>query len=249
MKFNISKATPILFIPDWRRYEYENGQIYTQKFSTEDHIIMQVTCENEVGPEFIIEDCSTGRQTLLDVESEQINETTWMHQATITNVAEGIYTAIIGDAKSEPFMITSNSRDLEDTRLIRYRSASNVNSLYTIFNKPNGDAVWFELRIECGFKSNGLQPKISAETFRDQNQSLSYIYAHPYMVETLTFGTAEGLPAEYCELINDVFCCNDIFIDGRQIVRSEGATPQIQQLIEGTNRYVFTLDIEKKKIV
>lgn len=245
-KFKIGLATPLFFPNDIREYEYENELDYTQIFSVTDNIMLQLTSDHEQAPDVMLVDCVSGNSTEISGATSKLNNSVWLHLFSVSAPKEGCYRLEVGGHRSAPFEVTSNEMELSNTKLVRYTNASNNNALDTIFELGD-EKFYFEFRVECGFRSNGLQPKLDAESFRDQHQRLSYLYQHPYLVETLTFGQASGLPACYVNMINRIFCCDSVSIDGEDICRSDGATPQTQQLVENGQMYVVTIDVEKKK--
>lgn len=249
--FRIGSATPLFFPNEWREYDSENELDYVQKFAPTDTILLQLISDSSTAPTVYIGSCTDAAREFLEPTTTEtstyaINGTTYCHTLSLSGLEDGIYYIVAGGYRSAPFEVTSNEIELENTKLIRYTHSSNNNPLGNIFT-ANGSKVYFEFRVECGFKSSGIQPKIEAENFRDQFQRTSYLYSYPYLVETLTFGTASGLPAIFCDFINKIFSLDEVYVDGTRVVRSDSALPQAQQLIENAQKYVFTLDVEVQK--
>lgn len=238
--FKIGKVNTLFF--GKREYEFENSLEYRQKFFTTDNIVIQVIGDSE-RPSCILKNMEDYTKVFRILNTKQIGENLYLYYDTITGLEDGVYQIIIGGYKSQVFEVTSNENILKTTALIKYTHKSNLSPFSNIF-RIDGEPVVFEHRVECGFKSNGFQPKLEAEAYRDQFQEVHQTYSYPYLVETLTIGDACGVPNYYADWINDVLCLDYVEIDGQQIRRNDAVVPTLNAVMEGKKAYNVTVDVE-----
>lgn len=240
--YKISDVCPLAF--KTRDYEHENeGACYFQKFSTQDTILIQAIADQDTGPSFKLKNLVTNEETNISSTKIDVNERIKVFQAGVMP-AEGIYIIKVGNLESCEFQVTSDANELADTIKIEYTHSSNLSAFDALF--WNGESqISHTLRIEGGFKSQGLQPKLEAETYRTQSQEIRHLYAYPYLTETLTIGKASGVPPYYADLLNRILCLDTVLIDGQRYARSDRSTPSLTQVSENYCRYWITQDIEK----
>lgn len=221
----------------------ENELDYIQKFHTSDNIIVQVITDVATPPVSYLKSLTDqDNKEFITLETYPIGDG-YCHYINLNGLEDDVWQVVIGGHRSAPFEVCEDERLLENTRKISYSSSTNDTMFDNVF-LMNGEKVVFDFRVECGFKSNGLQPKLDAETFRDQHQNIHHLYSAAYLVETLTFGSAHGLPAIYCDFLNRIFCLDEVELDGKKIVRSENSVPEKVQLMDNSQRYVLTMDVE-----
>lgn len=238
--FTIGSATPILFPQYWRDYPMENSVNYIQKFYSGDTIIVQVVSDTDAPLAYLKSLTNPSVKTFVEFTSDTIGDYN-LFTLNMSGLEDDVYQLVIGGYRSAPFEVCSSDEILSRTKLIKYTNHGNSMFFGNVFN--DGEIV-FEFRVECGFKSNGVQPKLDCEFFRDQNQNIKFMYAQPYLVETLTFGDARGLPAMYADFINRLFCFDTIDVGGVKVKRSEGSVPSLNKLMDYGQQYVITLDVE-----
>lgn len=131
--------------------------------------------------------------------------------------------------------------ECEELKKITYKGDSNVNQFNTYF----GYGLEYTLRLPVGFKSTSIQNRLSAETFRNQNQELKLLYSAPYETQTLIIGNGLGVPTWMATLINYIFCLSDVTINGEKYIRSEESVPEVVGGIEGYPLHVYNMSVER----
>lgn len=247
MSYKISDVTPLFFSgKNARKYEHEvnGGSDYLQKFSKADKICIRVVTDGSDCPNVWKNDLISGLRQSVHMDMHTIGSAK-VYAATLT-LTEGFYTIVVGDLESEPFIVTDDKTILDNTIKIEYTHSSNNTPFDDLFWQPGGEQLpELTFRVEGGFKSGGMQPRLEAETYRTQNQEIRHLYAHPYTVETLTIGDASGVPAYYADFLNKILCLDSVKIDGVPYARNDSATPTLTAVTEGYCRYWITQDLEK----
>lgn len=221
----------------------ENELNYIQKFHTSDNIIVQAISDSPTPPTTYIKSLTEPEnKEFLSLATYPIGDE-YCHYINLKGIEDDVWQIVLGGHKSVPFEVCDDDSILYSTKRIRYTNTDNDTPFDNVF-VMNGEQVYFDFRLECGFKSNGLQPKLDDESFRDQMQRIHHLYSSPYLVETLTFGSAFGIPAFYCSYLNNVFCLDNIAVGEKSVQRSESSVPELNQLIDGSQRYVMTMNVE-----
>lgn len=244
MSYKISDLCPLFF--GAREYENEiNGESHLQVFSTADNIVLQIVSTETSAPAVRLNDLVAGSSKIQSTTRIKVNDSLYIHQMSMT-LPEGCYNISVGgEIQSCDFCVTDNAQTLANTTLIEYWHSSNNSAFDALF--WNGtEKISHYMRVFGGFKSGGLSPKLSGESYRTQKQEIRHLYAVPYTTETLTFGTSEGLPSRYAEKLNRIFCVDNVRIDGVPYARSEQNVPQLAQVGDDVDRYWITLDVERQ---
>lgn len=244
MSYKISDLCPLFF--GAREYNNENnGDCHLQVFSTTDKIVLQIISTDSTPPAVRVNNLLTGSVQSQAMLKIQVNPSLYVHQL-IKTLPEGCYNISVGgNLYSCDFCVTDNAQTLANTALIEYWHSSNNSAFDALF--WNGTTkIPHYLRIFGGFKSGGVSPKLSGESYRTQKQEIRHLYAVPYTTETITFGTAEGLPSRYADKINRIFCVDNVRIDGVPYARNDQSVPQAHQVGEDSDRYWITLDVERQ---
>lgn len=241
--YKIGDLCPLFFHS--RDYIYENTLTYRQKFHTSDRILVEVLSTEEV-PTMSAHDLISNTYSNITFTHYEINDSLSLYYAYLS-LSDSVYevSITIGGKVlvSRAFEVCQDTMLLNSTSLIKYSHSSNNTHFDEVFWAGDTE-LEHQFRVECGFKSNGFQPKVSSESFRTQDQSCRLLYAVPYVVETLTIGTASGVPVWYADIINKIFCLDKVSLNGSMLVRSDGAEVVRERVIDGSQQYVLTIDVE-----
>lgn len=242
--FRISDLCPISFNP--QKYKFARETDYIQRFYSTDTLLVQIFIGTDEKFKATL-NSSYGVVDLLFTEVS-INDKERAFYCSLTGLSDGVYTIKfdIGSAvlESEPFAFCSSYSVLEETSLIRYSHNSNSSIFDTIFF--DGDKqLFYEFRVEAGFKPSGTSFKVAVEQFRNQYQHIIELYSVPYKSETLTVGDSFGVPVWVGELLNRIFSTKLVTINGKRYVRSESSVPEMTAIMEGEQMFNMTMTLER----
>lgn len=252
MKLQIGDITPLVFRPavdDPSATELR----FTQRFGRYDHIVVQFTTSLN---KFVSVNWYEGENYVGYVSPTRVNVgNNWLHSAIVPVLPEGFYTIRLNAtmdgvyktiAVSQEFEVTRAVENDADWALIEYGGASNNTAMDAMF-VMNGARVPFLLRLPAGFKPMGWEGSVQTETYRTQRQELRVLYSAPYEKQTLTIGTAAGLPVEYVRLLNNILSCEYVYINGERWCRSEGAVPEKQLVMAGAQMFTASVVLERQR--
>ncbi len=240
----ISDLCPIFF--SQQRYKFAREE-YIQRFHYTDKLVIEILgMPSETFEVYLNNPDGTSRRIPFDYYD--LNEEERASYCIISGLSDGIYTitAYLGGAvkHSEPFLFCSSSSLLEETNLIKYSHDNN--------NHPKFDTVfwfgemqlYFEFRVEAGFKPSGTSFKVDVEQFRNQYQDIKELYSVPYETNTLTIGNSMGVPIWIGKLFNNLLSVKYVFINDSRYKRSESSVPEISPVMEGEQMFFFTVTLE-----
>ena len=221
---------------------------YYQRFSTSDAIVLQAINDTSTSVTVKAKNSVTGAQTSFTPTKVQLPDGSYASTVQITGLAEGLYTVTMSSG-GETF--TSNEFEvcddhLDETILIEYTNSSNETFTGNAF-VISGNQITFYLRLQGGFKPGGYDPRVEVSTYRTQRQELRVLYSQPYARYQLTIGTANGVPVETVELLNEILSLDTIRIDGVRYVRSEGDVPQMSQSMAASQLFQVTCILERQE--
>lgn len=221
---------------------------YYQRFSTSDAIVLQAINDTSANVTVKAKNSVSGAQTSFTPTKVQLPDGSYASTVQITGLAEGLYTVTMSSG-GETF--TSNEFEvcddhLEETILIEYTNSSNETFTGNAF-VIGGNQITFYLRLQGGFKPGGYDPRVEVSTYRTQRQELRVLYSQPYARYQLTIGTANGVPVETVELLNEILSLDTIRIDGVRYVRSEGDVPQKSQSMAASQLFQVTCILERQE--
>lgn len=220
---------------------------YYQRFSTSDAIVLQAINDTSANVTVKAKNSVSGAQTSFTPTKVQLPDGSYASTVQITGLAEGLYTVTMSSG-GETF--TSNEFEicddhLDETILIEYTNSSNETFTDNAF-VIGGNQITFYLRLQGGFKPGGYDPRVEVSTYRTQRQELRVLYSQPYARYQLTIGTANGVPVETVELLNEILSLDTIRIDGVRYVRSEGDVPQKSQSMAASQLFQVTCILERQ---
>lgn len=221
---------------------------YYQRFSKSDAIVLQAINDTSANVTVKAKNSVSGAQTSFTPTKVQLPDGSYASTVQITGLAEGLYTVTMSSG-GETF--TSNEFEvcddhLDETILIEYTNSSNETFTGNAF-VIGGNQITFYLRLQGGFKPGGYDPRVEVSTYRTQRQELRVLYSQPYARYQLTIGTANGVPVETVELLNDILSLDTIRIDGVRYVRSEGDVPQKSQSMAASQLFQVTCILERQE--
>lgn len=221
---------------------------YYQRFSTSDAIVLQAINDTSANVTVKAKNSVSGAQTSFTPTKVQLPDGSYASTVQITGLAEGLYTVTMSSG-GETF--TSNEFEicddhLDETILIEYTNSSNETFTDNAF-VIGGNQITFYLRLQGGFKRGGYDPRVEVSTYRTQRQELRVLYSQPYARYQLTIGTANGVPVETVELLNEILSLDTIRIDGVRYVRSEGDVPQKSQSMAASQLFQVTCILERQE--
>lgn len=221
---------------------------YYQRFSTSDAIVLQAINDTSANVTVKANNSVSGAQTSFTPTKVQLPDGRYASTVQITGLAEGLYTVTMSSG-GETF--TSNEFEvcddhLDETILIEYTNSSNETFTGNAF-VIGGNQITFYLRLQGGFKPGGYDPRVEVSTYRTQRQELRVLYSQPYARYQLTIGTANGVPVETVELLNETLSLDTISIDGVRYVRSDGDVPQKSQSMAASQLFQVTCILERQE--
>ena len=219
---------------------------YVQTWAPTDQIMIQVVAStSESAPTATLYNACT---------DEAVGVITWNVWAMNTDkkiffhvyqgLTEGYYYLTIADKTSEVFRVTSDTGLLERTTLIQYRNKDNKQRddvAFVIDSVP----YFFDIRVPGGFKDSGWAFGVDNEQFSTQYQDLVELYSSFYTDKTFTMGNSIGVPVWFGEMLNRLLTCHFVYIGGVRYARSESSVPEMEQLVEGLDSFVFTQQLRK----
>lgn len=247
MELYLSPLCPINFAEREDTNSGELERVYIQQFIKGDKINLQLVGEYDVNVFAKIGDITFAATSIaindieaaynISIDTEQLN--------TFTLYRIEVY----ADKTETRTYIAQNYveivEDCENLKLIKYYDEQNITPFKTYFKDNNGfEILHFYLRLPVGYKSTSYTEQIATETFRNQNQELRVLYAHPYRQQKLIIGDGMGLPIWMGRLINYIFCLSNIYIDNVRVVRSGEATPERQDGMTDYPLHIYNMTIE-----
>ena len=219
---------------------------YLQRFGTADTIVLQALNDSSGNVTVKARNLVSGAQTSFTPTKRQLPDGSYSNVANVAGLSEGLYVVTMS-AGGETY--TSNEFEvcddgIDETILIEYTNSSNETFFDNAF-QVNGLPVTFYLRLQGGFKPGGYDPRVEVSVFRTQMQELRVLYSQPYARYQLTIGTANGVPVEVVELLNNILSLDTVRIDGVRYVRSEGDVPQKSQSMAASQLFQVTCMLER----
>lgn len=127
--------------------------------------------------------------------------------------------------------------------------------LYFTFFNSRGTAAGFpfdkfnassrlDLCFEGGIQTGARKFAVEQETFRDQRYVPRLLNAKAKKTCTLTIGGSKGVPEYVGEQINNILCCDKIYVNGLKIARLGDSVPEPTVIAKGYPLVNFTVDVE-----
>lgn len=241
----ISPFVPIFFRPSDDIFGVKSK--YTQKFAPTDKILLEViSTGKDTVPTLKLNDVCSGTSRKLEWISWQMNENKILYYYVLSSLECGVYSIDIGDASSEPFLITDNERELEETTLIKYSMRNNRMRLDGVF-WIGGIQHYFEFRVPGGFKDDDRNFSVDNEQFVSPYGNIVEMYSMDSTQSVFTLGNGIGCPIWFAELLNRLLCCSHVFFDGVRYARKDSSIPEKNQGVAGIKSYIFKQSLQEVK--
>lgn len=224
----ISPTNPIRFKGSLD-YEFSHNEFkcYLQKYNLDDVTTLQILSDEEEPP--LMQVFSSADDTLLytlgfhQVASNiLVNEDFKVYELEIlfSNLGIGEYYFKFNEEQYSPTVHVLENH--EDTILLKYRNS--YNKFGIIFDT---DLVMYT-RVEGTIQN--YEPKSEDEIYNDQVMNATKLYSLPYNIFTLFVGGRRGIPDFMIDLVNRIFSCDMIKVDGYWFEKIEGAEWEMRRI-------------------
>ena len=251
MNLRISQCSPLPFYPVTDD-PTATALRFTQRFGRYDIIRLHAVGDVQTSVSCRVYDAVTGSLVAAEGTTRKaFGNGTWLYRKGYVPLREGVfYMTLTGDGttiRSVDFEVTREVESDPDWVLFEYANSTNDTPMAneTMFIL-NGAREVFKLRLPAGFKPQGYTPNVAQETWRTQTQELRQLYSVPFDKWTLTVGNASGVPVEYVRILNCVFSCDIVYINGERWCRSEGSVPDKALVMQGAQMFTVGIDIERQ---
>jgi len=193
---------------------------YAQKWQKSDSIPLQV--ESDFSP-LQLDIINEYGQVINSLVADQIIPNkyipgTYVYQWTLSLAAfaEGCYQFRITNGNLNELNMLSEPQDVRvshpNTKYIQYSNSQFLGDV--VFET----GIVFNFRVESSF--GFLQPGVRMEAYEDQKLNPTVLSARPFRVWPLVIGGAAGVPDWVIDLINLIWCCNEVAVDGKLFARA-----------------------------
>lgn len=115
---------------------------------------------------------------------------------------------------------------------------------FDTFNTLEPNNLGLNYVVEGGVDTGATKQVVYNETFRDQRYTAHTLTAHTGKTAVLTIGGNKGVPEYVAEYINNILCCDTIYLNGKRIVRSGDNVPEVKQIVKGYPFVTVSVEIE-----
>ena len=238
----ISPFTPLFFID---RKADGLCSPYTQLFAPSDNILVEVICSKGENAGKWVLYSEPGHIAVGAIEPSiwEMNDSVDVLFA-VLSPGVGLYTFEVAGKTSRPFRVTDDEVELEGTTLIQYSMKDNRQRQDAAFF-INGMQRFFDFRVPGGFKDSNWTFSVEGEQFTTPTADIVQLYSLESTQKKFTLGNSEGCPVWFAELLNRLLCCTYVYFDGERYARKDNSAPEMTVLLEGTNSFVFTQNLQK----
>jgi len=242
--YRISPFTPVFFSPsaDLHRVKPNGEQVFAQT----DRILIEIiaTDEDAAPPEIQVCDSLNGYVFTHSWKEWVMNDTTTLYFVELQGLDTSKYYVKIGERESEPFIITNDEAELQDTVLLQYSNSDNRQRNDVVFF-IDGMQRFFDFRVPGGFKDDNWSFNVNNEQFVTSDNDRINLFGQESTIKTLTIGNSDGCPIWFADLVNRILCCNYVYVDQTRYVRNEGEVPEVNCEVEGQKAYIFTQGLQR----
>lgn len=241
----LSPFCPIFFEP--RKGRNGAPSAYVQTFAPTDKIQLQlIGVSGETAPVTTVYDaCTDSARHAVEWSTWDMNGTDLLHFATISGLSNGCYYIVMeGVGISEPFRVTDNVNELNQTTLIQYAMKDNRqrdDAVFLIDSMP----TFFDFRVPGGFKDSGWQFGVENEQFVTDDANIVELFGMESVAKTFTMGEGDGVPIWFGELLNRLLTCHYVYFDGVRYARKDSNVPELATQDETLNSFIITQVVQK----
>lgn len=203
------------------------GKDFVQVYCTSDIIMIELIHDhNETVPGLELYECATDELvSRLKWKPYKVNDDKICSIVELTGMEEGVFRFRIGSLESGPVRIRGDD-ETDGTVLLQYAYKDN-RMREDVVSRFFGMLRYFEFRLQGGFKDNGWTFHVDNEQFLSQSSDPVELSATDYTDKVLTIGSSSGVPAWVAELVNIIFSCPAVFVDGERHTRAGDSSPEI----------------------
>ncbi|MBQ7205007.1 MAG: hypothetical protein IJS04_04100, partial [Muribaculaceae bacterium] len=181
----LSPFSPIFFQPRKGR----NGvpSRYIQTWAPTDQILLQfIGVAGETPPVTkVYDECAEADLYTIPWSTWQMNTDDVLYFAEIRGLSNGIYSVVMDGVASEPFKVTDDELELNQTTLIQYAMKDNRqrdDAVFLIDNMP----TFFDFRVPGGFKDGGWTFGVENEQFVTDDANIVELFGMESTAKTFT---------------------------------------------------------------
>lgn len=219
---------------------------YIQKFAPADKILIEILSDGRDVPTSIsVIDAITNKAIAsYEWNSWKMNDNKVLYYYVLTGLSSGFYRINLLGLSSDVFKVTDNSRELDETTLIRYSMRDNRQRTDSVFF-INGLQFFFEFRAPGGFCDDNWRFAVDNEQFLAPSGDIVELYSQETTQKVFTLGNAMGCPIWYAAMLNRILCCSYVYFDNVRYARKDSNVPEQNLLIEGLKSYVFKQSLQQ----
>lgn len=238
----ISPFTPLNFR---ERRSDGSASRYVQTFGSSDMILLEVLGTASEDITAAVYDAETGMKLYDIVWNEwQINTQDHLRFTSIS-LCPGYYSVYVsGAGYSEPFRVTDDERELEETVLIQYSMRNNRQRRDVLFF-IDGMQYFFDFRVPGGFKDSQWAFSVESEQFVTPEADIAQLYGLESTQKKFTLGSAMGVPVWFGEMLNRILVCSHVYFDGIKYCRKEASVPEMTQAASGVDSFIFNQNLQQ----
>lgn len=209
-------------------------------YSASDRILVQVFhgVAESIGRLTLRDECS-GECFPLTWGTISVNDNLKMSFYEVTGLVAGIYTLSLGEMVSNPFQILSGESGLEDTVLVQCSQLDNKGRT-DMMPVINGVRRFFDFRMVGGFYDKDWSFKVENDFFVTGRSDLVETYSLDITEKSLTIGSSAGVPVWVGDMLNRMFSCDTVYIDGVRYSRPDGALMERMDANVSKDCFVFS---------
>lgn len=237
----LSPFTPIFFPP--ANVDGIESR-YMQTFSTSDTILVQIFGLSSETLDFkLLSEPDRSELAGYSFQTKQLDDTTVLYICEMKLTA-GLYRIKFDGHYSAPFRVTSDESLLKNTVLFQYSTADNRVRADVVAIVDNA-RKYFSFRVPGGFKDGGWSFSVDNEQFVTADSDIVELYSRESMQKTFTLGDSAGVPVWFGQMLNRILSCRYVYLDGIRFVRFEASVPELEQVLDGANSFVFTQKLQQ----
>lgn len=207
--------------------DFYNKKKYYQPWQKNDIIYLQFL-SNYSPLQLTLIDCNNQQvdsfaMTYIPTSIEGSGQKVYQASIALNGYQEGVYQLRL-DAGS-PVIETQESEWFQ----IKTLWANTIKFEYS--NNENDFDVAFETLIKFGFRVHGgpteFQPASDKTIFIDQVRNAKQLLSRSFYTYKLLIGDAGGVPDYMAQIVNEIFNCSDVFIDGHQFTATDGKMSRV----------------------